>query len=163
MSFQELLERFAATAAAGDARALAALFTPDGCYDDCFFGEHHGHVAIAAMLDRFFVGGERFAWQFFDAVGDETLGYASYCFSYRSKEPESAGQLIVFEGMSRFRLSPQALIRHYGEVCDRGVAFAQLGYATERIGKLLARYAAGSRQSESVRAHLAWRERVGAG
>jgi hypothetical protein len=160
MSFESILERFRAAAAARDCAGFAALFTPDGSYDDGFFGVHRGRNAIAAMLERFHVGGEDFVWQFVEPLGDERLGYARYCFSYRSKEPESAGQLIVFDGIARFRLQG-GLIESYTEVFDRGVAFVQLGYAPERTVKLLGRYAKALRDTELVRAHLALRERIG--
>jgi hypothetical protein len=96
MSFQALLDRFAAAVGAHDSPGLAALFAENGCYDDYFFGEHHGRAEIAEMLDRFHVGGEQFCWQFTDPVFADGVGYASYCFSYLSREPESAGRLMMF-------------------------------------------------------------------
>jgi NAD+ diphosphatase len=156
----ELLARFANAVAARDAPGFGALFTPDACYDDGFFGEHHGREAIAAMLERFHDGGEAFCWQFLEPLRLGDLAYARYCFSYRSREPESAGELVVFEGMSRLRLH-EGLIRHYGEVFDRGVAFAQLGYATPRIRKLLDRYATSLRSGPLVEQHLAHRGALG--
>lgn len=157
MDFTTLLDRFARAAQDHDSPGLAALFTPDGCYDDYFFGPHQGREAIAAMLDRFHVGGEAFRWTFTDPVCDGATGYAGYLFSYRSREPESLGQTIVFEGIARLRLQ-DGLIAHYGEVFDRGVAFSQLGYATERTARLLARYARAMREQPPVAAHLAGRE-----
>lgn len=156
MSFESILEQFTRAVAAHDSAGLAALFTEDGCYDDGFFGEHHGRAAIAAMLDRFYVGGEDFFWQFLEPVSAGGLGYARYCFSYRSREPESAGQVIVFEGMARFRLQ-DGRIAHYTEVFDRGVAFVQLGYQTPRVRKLLDRYADGMRRGPVADAHLSAR------
>lgn len=156
LDFDTLLQRFAGAAGSHDSAGLAALFTEDGSYDDYFFGEHRGRGEIAAMLDRFHVGGEAFFWEFHDPVCDGRTGYAGYLFSYRSKEPESAGQLIVFEGIARMRLR-NGLIARYEEAFDRGVAFSQLGYATERIGKLLGRYARGLRDKPAVMAHLARR------
>lgn len=156
MDFPILLERFAAAVVAQDRDAFAALFTPDGRYDDGFFGVHRGRAEIAAMIDRFHVGGEAFRWQFLEPLASNALGYARYLFSYRSREPESAGRLIVFEGMARLRLHG-ALIDDYAEVFDRGVAFVQLGYPTPRTLKLLERYAQGLHDAERVRAHLAWR------
>lgn len=156
MELTSILQRFSDAVAAHDSQALAALFAPDGCYDDYFFGRHEGRDAIAAMLDRFHVGGEAFCWQFDDPVQAADLGYATYCFSYRSREPESAGKLIVFEGIARFRLRA-GLIVHYGEIFDRGMAFAQLGYPEARIRKLLDRYAAGFGASPTVQRHLAYR------
>lgn len=165
MSFETLLTAFEQAAAARDVQRFASLFTPGGRYHDGFFGMHQGREAIAAMLERFHVGGERFAWQFLEPVGNDRIGYARYCFSYVSKEPESAGQLVVFEGMARFVLEagpedrPEGLlIADYDEVFDRGMAFVQLGYAGERVVKLLKRYAEGWRASPAVQAHLAWRD-----
>ena len=162
MDFDEILHRFSAAVAAHDSTGLAALFTPDGCYDDCFFGRHRGRDEIAAMLDRFHVGGEAFFWEFRNPLSDGASGYAGYLFSYRSKEPESAGRTIVFEGIARFTLR-DGLIARYEEAFDRGVAFSQLGYATERIGKLLGRYARDLGQREEVAAHLARRPDAPAG
>lgn len=159
MDFPALLDRFASAAAANDGERFAALFTPDGCYDDGFFGMHRGRTEIAAMLRRFHVGGEAFRWQFGELLADVRLGYARYLFSYRSKEPESAGRVIAFEGIARLRFEGE-LIADYAENFDRGAAFTQLGYAQARIGKLLARYA---QPNERLRAHLAWRKATGAG
>ena len=156
MSFQDLLDRFATAVAAADIQGFAALFTPDGCYHDGFFGLHQGREQIAAMLQRFHVGGEAFAWQFLEPLSSETAGYARYLFSYRSREPESAGRLIVFEGMARLRLH-DGRIADYTEVFDRGLAFTQLGYAGARVLKLLGRYAAEAQAGDATRAHLAWR------
>jgi hypothetical protein len=159
-AFATLLDRFAHAVGARDTEGLAALFATDGVYDDYFFGPHRGRESIAHMLDRFYVGGEDFVWQFLEPAFAGSTGYARYCFSYRSREPESRGQLIVFEGTSCFRLR-DGLIAHYSEVFDRGVAFTQLGYAPERIVKLLGRYAQGFRQSEGVKRHEAWRASQG--
>jgi hypothetical protein len=159
MSFASLLDRFADAVGRHDSAGFAALFTPDGRYDDYFWGRHEGREAIGAMLDRFHVGGERFAWEFSEPVEAAGLAYASYCFSYLSREPESAGELVVFEGMSRFRLR-DGLIAHYAEVFDRGCAFTQLGYATPRIGRLLERYARDWRAGGTVQRHLELRRRL---
>jgi len=156
MDFDTLLERFVHAVQTHDSQGLAALFTPDGIYDDYFFGAHQGRTEIAAMLDRFHVGGEAFAWEFHEPAQAGSIGYASYCFSYRSREPESVGRVIAFEGIARLRLR-DGQIAHYGEVFDRGVAFTQLGYATERTAKLMARYAARFCAGPMVERHLALR------
>lgn len=156
MAFTTILEQFADAVAAHDSPGLAALFAPDGCYDDFFFGPHTGREAIAAMLDRFFVGGESFCWQFTDPAQSGDMAYASYAFSYLSREPESPGKLIVFHGVGRFRLNG-GLIQHYSEVFDRGIAFSQLGYAPARIVKLAERYAAAQTRTPAHERHLAWR------
>ncbi|MGA0796271.1 MAG: nuclear transport factor 2 family protein [Quisquiliibacterium sp.] len=153
MELEQLLEQFAAAVGAHDSSGLAALFCEDGVYDDYFFGAHKGRSEIAAMLDRFHVGGEAFYWQFHDLAQRGELAYASYLFSYLSREPESPGKMIVFEGIARLRLR-DGLIAHYAEVFDRGVAFTQLGYPGERIGKLLTRYAGGFTSSDAVQGHI---------
>ena len=157
MDFDTLLARFSRASHDHDDAAFAALFTPDGRYDDYFFGAHTGRDEIAAMLGRFHVGGEAFRWDFADPVCVGDLGYASYVFSYRSREPESAGRVIAFEGIAKLRLR-DGLIAHYTEVFDRGIAFSQLGYATARTAKLLARYADAFHARPDVAAHLAARQ-----
>src|SRR5690606_35486752 len=104
----------------------------------------------------FHVGGEAFFWEFRNPVSDGAVGYAGYLFSYRSREPDSAGRTVVFEGIARITLR-DGLIERYAEAFDRGVAFSQLGYAPERIGKLLALYAGELGQRADVAAHLARR------
>ncbi|HYF60287.1 MAG TPA: nuclear transport factor 2 family protein [Burkholderiaceae bacterium] len=153
MDLDALLERFGERARARDAAGFAALFTDDGLYDDGFFGRHAGRADIAAMLERFHVGGESFCWTFSDAVLAGDLGYATYCFSYLSREPESPGRLVVFDGIARLRLR-DGLIAHYAESFDRGTAFVQLGYAPPRVSKLLDRYARGLRDTPEAARHL---------
>lgn len=60
MDFAELVNRFAAAAASGNGDALADLFTPNGVYDDYFFGPSQGREAIKAMLVHFAEGGRNF-------------------------------------------------------------------------------------------------------
>lgn len=151
-----LLGRFARAVAAHDADGFASLFTPGGRYHDGFFGVHEGRETIAAMLERFYVGGEAFFWQFSDVLASSDLGYARYVFSYRSREPEGAGQVVVFEGIAQLRLR-DGLIAEYDEAFDRGIAFTQLGYELPRIGKLLGRYTREFTASSAARAHLAAR------
>jgi SnoaL-like domain len=143
--FGELLATFAAAVVANDGAGLAALFTPDGVYADEFFGTHRGHPAIAAMLQRFHDTGSDYRWDFLDPVSDGATGYANFRFSYNSRLPESAGRPVVFHGISQFRFAG-GLIAHYSEAFDRGVALAQLGFAAERIKRILEKAAAAERQ-----------------
>ena len=64
MTFTDLLDRFADAVRRHDGAGLAALFTPDGVYEDGFFGPHQGPAAIAAMLQRFHDGGRDYWWEF---------------------------------------------------------------------------------------------------
>jgi hypothetical protein len=157
MNFPSMLERFGAAVARRDTAAFTAMFAPDGVYDDAFFGPHGGREAIGAMLERFYVGGEDFCWEFTEPAHTGEAAYASYCFSYRSREPESRGQLMAFEGVSRFRLR-DGLIAHYSETIDRGGAFLRLGYADARVLKLLGRYSRQFVEGPVMQRHLAYRE-----
>jgi hypothetical protein len=151
--FNTLLQGFVAGVEANDGVAFGALFTPDGVYDDYFFGEHKGRAAIAAMLARFHEGGERYRWEFFEPLADARMAYARYRFSYVSKVPESAGRVIGFEGISRF-LFEDGLIAHYAEVFDRGAAFVQLGFPAGKVARLLEKYTQAQAASPDWRAHL---------
>lgn len=151
--FETLLEKFSASVAANDGAGLAALFTPEGTYDDYFFGVHRGRAEIAAMLARFHEGGELYRWEFHEPLSDARLGYARYRFSYRSKVPDSAGKPIVFEGMSVMHLR-DGLIAKYAEVFDRGTAFVQLGFPAGKVARLLEKYSDAQNATPAFQAHL---------
>lgn len=152
-TFEALLEKFAACVAANDGAGLGALFTPDGVYDDYFFGAHRGRAAIAEMLARFHEGGEKYRWEFFEPLSDGKTGYARYRFSYLSKVQGSAGKPIVFEGISVMQLQA-GLIAQYAEVFDRGTAFVQLGFPAGKVARLLEKYSEGQNATSGFQAHL---------
>ena len=153
MDFADLVSRFATAAAAGDGNTLADLFTPDGTYDDYFFGPHSGHVAIKRMLAHFADGGRDFRWEFRDPVCAGSIGYAGYRFSYISTHPDAKGARVVFDGIGRFDLEGDK-IRRYSEVFDRGMALAQQVYAPERLCKIALRYAAALKSRPEWKGHL---------
>lgn len=138
-AFATLTRAFAAAVIAGDGAALAALFTPDGAYEDGFYGVKSGPDGIRAMLGEFHAAARDFAWDFTDPVSDGRTGYARYRFSYVSILPECAGRPVVFEGMAQFTLR-DGRIERYREVFDRGVALVQLGFEAERIARVLRRH-----------------------
>lgn len=140
MNFDALVKEFCAAVEAGDGTRLAALFTPGGIYHDTFYGAFRGREAIRDMLEKRFHGdAERFLWEPRDMVSDGKVGYARWRFSYTSKQGDSAGKRVVFEGMSCFELDGGE-IRHYGEKFDSGMALAQLHFAPERMLKLFRRW-----------------------
>ena len=155
MDLRALLGRFTAAVEQGDAEALAQLFTPDGVYVDGFYGPFQGRAAIARMIREHFCGhATDFKWDMLEPVSDGKLGYARYMFSYTSTMPEAKGKRVIFDGMSRFELEG-GLIKHYSEMFDAGVALEQLGFAPERIAKVLRKRAARVAQAAAQRHHAA--------
>lgn len=140
--FRSLTARFAEAVEAGDGPALAALFTPDGAYDDGFYGVSVGTAAIVALLAEFHAAAREFRWVFLDLLSDSRSAYARYHFSYVSTLPGCQGRPVVFEGMAQFALR-DGRIERYREVFDRGVALVQLGFVPERIARTLRRYVPG--------------------
>jgi ketosteroid isomerase-like protein len=149
-----MLSRFAAAVAANDGAGLAALFTPDGVYDDGFYGEYAGREAIAKMLQHFHDTGTNFRWDFFDALSDGKTGFARYRFSYASRMPGSEGKPVVFEGTSHF-VFRDGEIQRYSEVFDRGLALVQQDFAAERIKRVLVKTAERQNASAGAQDHLA--------
>ena len=115
MSFAALLSAMTAAVCRGDGAAVAACFTPDGVYHDCFYGAFEG-VAIASMIEGFFHrdAGD-FRWDLHDVVDDGRTGYARYVFSYTSKLPEAQGRRAIFEGVSICRTEIDTLTKRIHE------------------------------------------------
>lgn len=154
MRFATLLQHFAEAVKRNDGPGLAALFTPDGVYEDGFFGPHAGPAAIAAMLQRFHDGGRDYWWEFVDAVEAGDFGYARWRFSYASRRAGVEGHPVLFEGISQFRLHG-GLIAHYFEVFDRGLALAQQDYPAAGIASVVAKAAARQNAKPACQPHLA--------
>ncbi|MGE0849491.1 MAG: nuclear transport factor 2 family protein [Hyphomicrobiaceae bacterium] len=153
MDFTGLVRKFAVAAASGNGDALADLFTPDGIYDDYFFGPCSGREAIKEMLAHFAEGGSSFRWEFFDPALTGDTGYASYRFSFNSKRPEAKGARVTFDGIGRFDLEG-GRIRRYSEVFDRGMALAQQEFEPERLRKIGLKYAAALKARPEWAGHL---------
>ena len=138
-SFAELLGRMTSAICAGDARAAAECFTPDGVYHDGFYGEFAGREAIAGMITGLFHRDARdFEWQVSDACSDGRVGYARYRFAYVSKIAGSEGRGVGFAGIS-FGALEGGRIRRYSEIFERAPVLAQLGFGDERILKSVRR------------------------
>lgn len=145
--FEAVLDAFTAAIEAGDGAGLAALFTPEGVYDDGFYGANVGRAAIARMLEEEFWGhAEGFRWQMLDPVCDGRIGYARYLFSYDSKLPGVEGRPVIFDGMCQFTFEGN-LIASYREQFNTGMAMVQLDFAPDRIAKHLESRAAALRKS----------------
>jgi SnoaL-like protein len=139
--FADLLGAVTRAICAGDGKAAAACFTPQGVYHDGFYGEFAGREAIARMVEDLFHRDARdFEWRLREILSDGTTGFARYEFSYLSKIPGSAGRRAGFAGISCCELEG-ALIRRYSEEFDRAPVLAKLGFADERILKSVRRWA----------------------
>ena len=139
--FNDILRRFTAAVAAGDGTALGDVFTDDGTYVDTFYGAFTGRAAIRDMLENhFWRDAEAFFWEMRDPLCDDRQAYARWRFGYTSRLPESAGNMVAFEGMSRFEIE-HGQIRRYEEIFDSGLALQQLGMPAERLAKILSRLA----------------------
>jgi len=153
--FAALVERFATAATAGDGKALAACFTPDGIYFDYIYGPHAGRDSIADMLENLFHrDAAEYDWTFYDPVVNGDIGYAHSLSTFLSKVPDYAGREVVIDGTSRFVLR-DGRIAEYHESVNGGVAHAQLGLAPERIAKVMARWAGRLRERPDVEAYRA--------
>ena len=153
--FAALIARFSAAATAGDGKALADCFTPDGTYYDYIYGPHQGRGSICEMLEELFHrDAAEYDWTFYDPVTDGRIGYAHSLSTFISKVPEYAGREVVIDGTSRFVLK-DGLIAEYHESVNGGVAHAQLGLAPERIAKVMARWAKRLRDRPDVESYAA--------
>ncbi|MCE2461265.1 MAG: nuclear transport factor 2 family protein [Pseudomonadales bacterium] len=142
VNFEAVLGAFTAAIEAGDGKALAGLFTPEGVYHDGFYGANVGRDAIARMLEEEFWGhAEGFRWRMFDPVCDGRIGYARYFFSYDSKLSGVEGRTVRFDGMSQFNFEGE-LIACYREQFNTGMAMVQLDFAPDRIANHLRKRAA---------------------
>lgn len=153
MDFSKLLQALANAVEAADGDALANCFTPDGVYEDYFFGRKEGRQGIKEMLAHFHQGGTDFRWEFFDPVCDARRGYARYRFSYDSLRPEARGQRVGFDGIACFDLH-DGLISHYREVFDRGLALAQQNFSPEHMVRIEIKYAEALRLSPDWHLHF---------
>lgn len=134
--FRALLDRFQATAEAGDGEGFAACFTPDGIYHDYIYGDHKGRADIAHMMRDLFHGDAKdYRWEMMDAICVGDLGYAWSLSSFESTREEFKGRRVIIDGMSRFELR-DGLIADYRESVNGGMAMAQLGVAPERMAKV---------------------------
>jgi len=134
-----MLRAFASAVENRDGEAFAQLFTEDAVYHDVFYGAFEGRAKIAELVnDWFYRTAEDFRWHLHDPVSDGRILYARYTFSYRSLLPEAKGKRVMFEGVAIYTLR-DGLIAEYREVANAGPALVDLGFAPERVAKILAR------------------------
>ena len=142
MNAMELLKEFTSAVEHRDGKRFAALFTEDGVYHDVFYGAFKGREKIAEMIDDWFHRTARdFRWEMFRPVSDGTMLYAYYTFSYVSTLPEAKGKRVGFDGVSIMRLH-DGKIAEYREVANSAIGLLDIGFAPERVAKILNKEAA---------------------
>jgi ketosteroid isomerase-like protein len=159
MGTTALLEKFCSAVERRDGKAFAELFTEDGVYHDVFYGAFKGRQKIAEMIDDWFHRTARdFRWEMFRPVSDGKTLYAYYTFSYVSTLPEAqgknGGKRVGFEGVSMMSLR-DGKIAEYREVANVGPGFVDMGFAPERVAKILAKEGAHLKQQPEWKRHLA--------
>jgi ketosteroid isomerase-like protein len=142
MEASALLKAFTSAVEHRNGKAFAELFTEDGVYHDVFYGAFKGREKIAEMIDDWFHRTARdFRWEMFRPVSDGTMLYAYYTFSYVSTLPEAEGRRVGFDGVSIMRLKDGKIVE-YREVANAAIGLLDIGFAPERVAKILNREAA---------------------
>ena len=146
MDAAALLKAFTSAVERRDGKAFAELFTEEGIYHDVFYGAFKGRARIAEMIDDWFHRTARdFRWEMFRPVSDGTMLYAYYTFSYVSTLPEAqangSGKRVGFDGVSIMRLE-DGRIAEYREVANSAIGLLDIGFAPERVAKILNKEAA---------------------
>jgi ketosteroid isomerase-like protein len=155
MDASALLKKFCSAVERRDGKGFAELFTEDGVYHDVFYGAFKGRQKIAEMIDDWFHRTARdFRWEMFRPVSDGKTLYAYYTFSYVSTLPEAKGRRVGFEGVSMMALR-DGKIAEYREVANVGPGFVDMGFAPERVAKILAKEGARLKQQPEWKRHQA--------
>jgi len=154
MGTTALLEKFCSAVERRDGKGFAELFTEDGVYHDVFYGAFKGRAKIAEMIDDWFHRTARdFRWEMFRPVSDGKTLYAYHTLSYVSTLPEAKGKRVGFEGVSMMSLR-DGKIADYREVANVGPGFVDMGFAPERVAKILAKEGAHLKQQPEWKRHL---------
>ena len=146
MDARKMLAQFTAAVSRHDGTGFAQLFAEDGVYHDAFYGAFKGRARIAELIDVWFYKAARdFKWDMIDPLSDGKQLYARYVFSYVSTLPEAEGKRVMFEGVACMKLR-DGLIVEYHEVANTAPALVKLGFAPERVAKIM------GRQDDALRA-----------
>lgn len=149
-----MLKAFCSAVERHDGKAFAELFTEDGVYHDVFYGAFEGREKIAEMIDDWFYRTAReIRWEMFRPVSDGTMLYAYYTFSYISTLPEAKGRRVGFDGVSIMRLV-EGKIAEYREVANSAIGLLEIGFAPERVARIL------NKEAAHIKARPEWARHV---
>lgn len=154
MSFEDLIGRMGDAVCCGAFEEAAACFTPDGVYNDDFYGAFEGRTEIARLFSDFFHrDGENFRWTFHEPVAQGGVGYARYLFSWDSRLPDSKGVRAGFEGVSICHLN-NGLIASYKEIATTQTARHMMGFPVLRLSRLVERETRRLLDRADMKSHL---------
>ncbi|MEM9062688.1 MAG: nuclear transport factor 2 family protein [Pseudomonadota bacterium] len=145
MSFRALITRMTQAACAADGAGVASCFTPDGIYDDVFYGAFQGQDIAGMITDYFHRDARDFRWDVHEAISDGETGMARYVFSFESKLSGCEGKRAIFEGAAICTLR-DGLIHHYGEVADTMTGQRMMGFSDAKMIRFV------DRQTEALKA-----------
>lgn len=153
-SVETLLREFCDAVEKHDGRRFAELFCADGVYHDVFYGPFAGREAIARMIDEhFYATAEDMRWDMVEPVSNGEVLYTRYLFSYRSLLPEADGRRAMFEGVSIMKLRDGKILE-YREVANTAPGFVDMGFAPERIAKIVRRQGETLKKRPEMARHL---------
>lgn len=154
MEFDQLIQRMVDAACAGDGQAVADCFTPDGIYDDVFYGVFQGHERITEMIHNYFHRDAcNFRWDLHEPICDGTTGYVRYVFSYESKLPEFAGTRTMFDGVGIVTMR-DGLIETYKEIANTAPGLQRMGFNEQRLGRFIEKQGAELAARKESHGHL---------
>ncbi|MFT4098962.1 MAG: nuclear transport factor 2 family protein [Rhodoblastus sp.] len=154
MAIAAMLDTFCRAVERRDGKTFAALFTQDGVYHDVFYGAFAGRAKIAELIDDWFYRTARdFRWDMHDPVSNGTMLYARYTFSYVSTLADAPRERIQFEGVAIMGLRG-GFISSYREIANVGPALVALGFAPERVAKILAKEGAALKKDPDMARHV---------
>ena len=155
MDTEKLLRAFCDAVEQHNGKAFAELFTEDGVYHDVFYGAFKGRTKIAEMIDDvFYRTAADFRWDMLAPVSDGKTLYEHYTFSYVSTLPEAKGKRVGFDGVSIMRLS-NGRIAEYREVANAAIGLLDIGFAPERVAKIL------NKEAAHIKARPEWARHAG--
>ncbi len=153
MSFADLIRAMSEAAARGDGAAVAACFTPDGVYDDVFYGAFQGQAIVDLIENHFHRDATNFRWDIHDPVAVGDIGYARYVFSYESTMAGTEGTRAIFEGVAVCRLRDGRLAS-YSEIANAATGLHCLGFPPERLAKFVAKQTDALKSRDEAKQHL---------
>ena len=154
MDVTVMLKEFCDAVECKDGGGLAALFVEDGVYHDLFYGAFEGRARIAELVDEwFYKTATDFRWDMHDPVFDGRTLYARYTFSYRSLLPEAEGRRAMFEGVAVMQVR-DGLIAEYREVANSAIGLLDIGFAPERVAKIL------DKEAKEIKARPEWARHI---